>query len=76
MDALSSAEISQFEGFRLDRRGGVVFRRDERGVFCSIGDWLECPRDSRCAGRAPGDLVSRDELWRPSGRERLSKAPT
>ncbi len=67
MEALSSADISLFEGFRVDRRGGVLSRRGEQGVFAPIA----------IGGRAldvlgvlidrPGDLVSRadiiDAVW-------------
>src|SRR5215472_11750141 len=67
MEALSSADISLFEDFRLDRRGGVLSRRGEQGVFAPIA----------VGGRAldvlgvlidrPGDLVSRadiiDAVW-------------
>jgi TolB-like protein/tetratricopeptide (TPR) repeat protein len=62
MEALSSADISLFEGFRLDRRGGVLSRRGEQGFFAPIA----------IGGRAldilgvlidrPGDLVSRAEI--------------
>src|ERR1700732_3868343 len=36
MDTPPSTDISLFEGFRLDRRSGALFRRDERGVFAPI----------------------------------------
>src|SRR5260370_22478526 len=61
MDALST-DISLFESFRLDRRAGVLFRRDERGVFEPI------PIGSRALDilgvlvERPGDLVSRAEI--------------
>jgi len=67
MEALSSADISLFEDFRLDRRGGVLSRRGEQGMYAPIA----------VGGRAldvlgvlidrPGDLVSRadiiDAVW-------------
>ena len=67
MEALSSADISLFEDFRLDRRGGVLSRRGEQGIYAPIA----------VGGRAldvlgvlidrPGDLVSRadiiDAVW-------------
>ena len=76
MDAPSSTESSLFEGFRLDRRAGVLLRRDERGVFApmAIG--------SRALDIL-GVLVERPGIWsreprssRPSGRERRSKIAT
>ena len=36
MHALGSSEVSQFEEFRLDRRGGGLFRRDDSGVFAPV----------------------------------------
>ena len=36
MDALTS-DIFLFEGFRLDRRGGGLIRRDDSGTFVPVG---------------------------------------
>jgi hypothetical protein len=36
MDALAAADISLSEGFRLDRRAGVLFRRDHQSIFTPI----------------------------------------
>src|SRR5690242_6054580 len=36
MVALASADISFFEDFCFDRRGGALSRRDERGVYLPI----------------------------------------
>ena len=61
MDA-PSADISLFEGFRLERRAGVLFRQDERGVLAPM------PIGSRALDilgvlvERPGDLVSRAEI--------------
>ncbi len=62
MDVLSSAEISQFEGFRLDRRGGVLFRRDERGVFAPMTIGSRALDILAVLVERPGDLVSRAEI--------------
>ena len=62
MEALSVGDVFLFEGFRLDRRGGGLFRRDERGTFAPV------VISSRALGilgvlvEQPGDLVSRDVI--------------
>jgi DNA-binding winged helix-turn-helix (wHTH) protein len=62
MDALVTTDVFLFEGFRLDRCGGGLFRRDEAGVF------VPTPIGSRALDvlgvlvSRPGDLVSRDEI--------------
>jgi DNA-binding winged helix-turn-helix (wHTH) protein len=61
MDALVSANVSLFD-FRFDRRGGVLSRRDERGMYASV------VLGSRALGilgvliDRSGDLVSRAEI--------------
>ena len=62
MDALASAEILLFEEFRLDRRAGGLFRRDESGEFVPvpIGSRALDILDSLIA-RA-GEVVSKDEI--------------
>jgi DNA-binding winged helix-turn-helix (wHTH) protein len=62
MDALTADEIFLFEGFRLDRRAGGLFRVDENGVQVPV------PLGSRALDllvlmvRRQGDLVSKDEI--------------
>jgi hypothetical protein len=51
METLASSEIFLFEDFRLDRRGGGLFRRDDDGAFTAVaigsrgldilGAWIE-----------------------------------
>src|SRR5438445_8393266 len=62
MEALSSADISLFEGFRLDRRGGVLYGRDERGVFAPMAIGSRALDILGVLVERPGDLVSRDEI--------------
>src|SRR3984893_2144324 len=62
MDAPSSTESSLFEGFRLDQRAGVLFRRDERGVFAPVAVGSRAIDILGVLVERPGDLVSRAEI--------------
>jgi DNA-binding winged helix-turn-helix (wHTH) protein len=62
MDELAAADISLFEGFRLDRRGGVLFRRDQQGVFTPIAIGRRALGILGVLVERPGDLVSRDDI--------------
>ena len=62
MDALAAADISLFEDFRLDRRAGVLFRRDQQGVFTPIAIGRRALDILGVLVERPGDLVSRDEI--------------
>jgi adenylate cyclase len=62
MDALAAADISLFEGFRLDRRGGVLFRRNQQGVFTPIAIGRRALDILGVLVERPGDLVSRDDI--------------
>src|ERR1700730_14330907 len=62
MDALSSTDISQFEGFRLDRRAGVLFRQDERGGFAPMAIGSRALDILGVLVERPGELVSRAEI--------------
>src|SRR6476620_3619096 len=62
MDAPSSTESFLFEGFRLDRRAGVLFRRDERGVFAPTAIGSRALDILGALVERPGDLVSRAEI--------------
>ena len=60
MHAPSTTDIFLFGGFRLDRRSGVLFRRDERGAPLAMGSRaLDILRV--LVGR-PGEVVSRAEI--------------
>jgi TolB-like protein len=68
MDASPSTESSLFEGFRLDGRAGVLFRRDEGGVFVPMAIGSRALDILGVLVERPGDLVSRAEIiaavWR------------
>jgi TolB-like protein/Tfp pilus assembly protein PilF len=57
-----SADIALFEGFRLERRAGVLFRRDERGVFATMAIGSRALDILGVLVERPGDLVSRAEI--------------
>ncbi len=62
MSALVVEDAFLFEGFRLDRRSGGLYRRDQRGVFVPV------PIGSRALDvlgvlvERAGELVSRDQI--------------
>ena len=62
MAAVASADISLFEDFRLDRRGGVLFRRDQQGVFVPLAVGRRALDILNVLVEQPGDLVSRDQI--------------
>ena len=62
MDARAATDIFLGEGFRLDRRGGVLFRRDQQGVSAPIAIGRRALDLLGVLVERPGDLVSRDEI--------------
>src|SRR5947207_15133418 len=64
MAAVASADISLFEDFRLDRRGGVLFRRAQEGVFVPVAIGNRAFDILGLLVAHPGDLVSRDEIMK------------
>src|SRR5271165_73870 len=62
MDALATGDIFLFEGFRLDRRGGGLYRRDERGVFVPMTMGSRALDILGVLVEQPGELVSRDAI--------------
>src|SRR6516162_3339980 len=62
MDREGSADVFLFEGFRLDRRGGVLYQMDREGVGTPV------PLGSRAFNllslliERKGELVSKDEI--------------
>jgi DNA-binding winged helix-turn-helix (wHTH) protein len=62
MDALATGDIFLFEGFRLDRHGGGLFRRDECGDLVPVAIGSRALDILGVVVERPGDLVSKDEL--------------
>jgi adenylate cyclase len=58
----SSADIRLFGAFRLDRRNGVLFQRDERGVFAPLAMGSRALEILGVLVERPGELVSRAEI--------------
>src|SRR5271165_3329896 len=62
MDAPVTGEVFLFEGFRLDRAGGGLYRRDECGVFVPMAIGSRALDTLGVLVEQPGKLVSRDEI--------------
>jgi adenylate cyclase len=60
--APSSTNIVLFGDFRLDRRSGVLFRRDERGVFAPVALGSRALAILDVLVESPGELVTRAEI--------------
>ena len=62
MHAPSSADVCLFGEFRLDRRIGTLFRRDERGVFAPLVMGSRAFDVLSVLVERPGDLIRRAEI--------------
>jgi TolB-like protein len=62
MDAPSSTNIFLFEGFRLDGRGGALYRQNEHGAFGPMVIGSRALDILSVLVERAGDLVSRDDL--------------
>ncbi len=62
MDALAVGDVFLFDGFRLDRRGGGLSRRDERGDFVPMATGSRALDVLGVLVERPGDLVSREAI--------------
>jgi hypothetical protein len=67
MDALAADEVFSFEGFRLDRRAGGLFRPDQNGVLVPVAIGSRALDLLILLVRRHGDLVSRDEIMSMAG---------
>src|SRR5215472_11022030 len=62
MEPLGGSEVFLFDGFRLDRRGGGLFRRNEHGVFARVSIGSRALGVLSLLAERHGDLVSKDEI--------------
>src|SRR5260221_4766203 len=62
MDALASSDLFQFEGFRLDRRGGGLFRREDGGADAHVAIGSRALDILGMLIARAGELVSKDEI--------------
>ena len=62
MEALAAGGVFLFDGFRLDLRGGGLFRRDGCGDFVPIAIGSRALDVLGVLVELPGDLVSRDAI--------------
>jgi TolB-like protein/Flp pilus assembly protein TadD len=64
MDRVVSAENILFEGFRLDRRGGCLFRLDQDGAGTPVSLGSRALELLRLLVDRTGELVSKDEIMK------------
>src|SRR5215813_8839564 len=62
MDGLGSADILEFEGFRLDRRAGSLYRLDQAGIATPIALGARTLDLLAFLVSRRGELVSKDEI--------------
>src|SRR5262245_42332167 len=62
MDALVTADVYLFEGFRFERRGRGLFRLDKDGAFVPLPIGSRALEVLGILVERSGDLVSRDEI--------------
>jgi adenylate cyclase len=62
MDALASSEVFMFENFRLDRRGGRLFRRASDGAFTAVAIGSRGLAILAVLIERSGEVVSKDEI--------------
>src|SRR5215472_5182588 len=62
MAAFGSADVILFNGFRLDRRGGCLFRLDQRGVGTPVSLGSRAVNLLSLLVNRKGELISKDEI--------------
>jgi TolB-like protein/Flp pilus assembly protein TadD len=70
MATAASGDIALFEDFRLDRRAGVLFQRDQQGAFVPVAIGRRALDILSVLVEHPGDLVARDEIIKAAWRGR------
>jgi TolB-like protein len=63
MDASSSNGIFLFDGFRFERRTGLLSRRDERGVYLPIAIGSRALEILGALVERPGEVLSRTKIF-------------
>jgi DNA-binding winged helix-turn-helix (wHTH) protein len=76
MDRVGSADSVLFEGFRLDRRGGCLFRLDQEGVAAPVVLGSRALNLLGLLVERKGELVSKDEIMEAVWAGRVSRKPT
>ena len=64
MDTLIAVDVFQFGNYRLDRRAGGLFRRDENGSFVPVAIGSRALDVISVLIERHGELVSKDEIMR------------
>jgi DNA-binding winged helix-turn-helix (wHTH) protein len=62
MEALAESEVFLFEEFRLDRRGGGLFRRDDSGAFAPVAIGSRGLDILRVLIERAGEVASKDDI--------------
>src|SRR5690349_19223992 len=62
METLASSEVFLFEDFRLDRRGGGLFRRDDNGALTAVATSSRGLDILVVLIERAGEVVSKDEI--------------
>ena len=75
VDELGSAETFLFEDFRLDLRGGVLYRSAQNEASVPVAIGLRAVRLLSMLAARQGEVVSKDTIIRTAGRDEWSKRP-
>ena len=76
MQGLAPSDIFLFENFRLDRRGGGLFQRDDNGAFVPVAVGSRGLDILGVLIERAGEVVSKEETSPRCGQRRWSKTAT